>query len=104
MVSALLAASSSDATWDDYQTAFVDDNALLKPSRATHARTCTYLGDRPRAAKTSLVSSSWANSTTLLMPVATRRDLMNVSDEIAAKVDVRFYTDARDAFLKAVTD
>ncbi|MGI8642612.1 MAG: protease Lon-related BREX system protein BrxL [Thermomicrobiales bacterium] len=40
----------------------------------------------------------------LLMPVATRRDVMNVSDEIAAKVDVRFYTDARDAFLKAVMD
>lgn len=43
-------------------------------------------------------------ATTLLMPVATRRDVMNVSDEIAAKVDVRFYTDARDAFLKAIAD
>lgn len=43
-------------------------------------------------------------ASTLLMPVATRRDVMNVSDEIAAKVDVRFYTDARDAFLKAIAD
>ncbi|MDQ3694475.1 MAG: hypothetical protein M3464_12740 [Chloroflexota bacterium] len=43
-------------------------------------------------------------ATSLLMPVATRRDVMNVSDEIAAKVDVRFYTDARDAFLKAISD
>lgn len=43
-------------------------------------------------------------ATSLLMPVATRRDVMNVSDEIAAKVDVRFYTDARDAFLKAIAD
>jgi ATP-dependent Lon protease len=43
-------------------------------------------------------------ATTLLMPVATRRDVMNVSDEIAAKVDVRFYTDARDAFIKAIAD
>lgn len=43
-------------------------------------------------------------ATTLLMPVATRRDVMNVSDEIAAKVDVRFYTDARDAFMKAIAD
>lgn len=41
---------------------------------------------------------------TLLMPVASRKDVMNVSDEIAAKVDVRFYTDARDAFLKAIVD
>ncbi len=43
-------------------------------------------------------------ATSLLMPVATRRDVMNVSDEIAAKVDVRFYTDARDAFIKAIAD
>jgi ATP-dependent Lon protease len=43
-------------------------------------------------------------ATTLLMPVATRRDVANVSDDIAAKVDVRFYTDARDAFLKAIAD
>ena len=43
-------------------------------------------------------------ATSLLLPVATRRDVMNVSDEIAAKVDIRFYTDARDAFLKAIAD
>jgi ATP-dependent Lon protease len=43
-------------------------------------------------------------ATTLLMPVATRRDVMNVSDDIAAKVDVRFYKDAHDAFLKAIMD
>jgi ATP-dependent Lon protease len=43
-------------------------------------------------------------ATTLLMPVATRRDVMNVSDEVAAKVDVRFYTDDRDAFLKAISE
>jgi hypothetical protein len=32
-----------------------------------------------------------------------RRDVLNVSDEIAARVDVRFYTDARDAFFKAIS-
>lgn len=42
-------------------------------------------------------------ATTLLMPVLSRKDVMNVSDEIAARVDVRFYTNARDAFLKAIT-
>lgn len=41
---------------------------------------------------------------TLLMPVATPESVMQVSDEITAKVDVRFYTDARDAFLKAISD
>jgi|GEM_PF-6952608 len=29
---------------------------------------------------------------------------MNVSDEIAARVDVRFYTDARDAFINAIAE
>jgi len=43
-------------------------------------------------------------ATTLLMPVATRRDVMGVSDDIAAKVDVRFYKDAQDAFIKAIAD
>lgn len=42
-------------------------------------------------------------ATTLLMPAATRRDVMNLSDEIAG-VDVRFYTDARYAFPKAIAD
>lgn len=43
-------------------------------------------------------------ATSILMPVSTRRDALGVSDEIAAKVDIRFYTDARDAFLKAIAD
>lgn len=43
-------------------------------------------------------------ASTLLMPVASRREAGNVSDDIAAKVDVRFYTDARDAFIKAIAD
>lgn len=43
-------------------------------------------------------------ATALLMPVATRRDIMNVSNDIAAIVHVRFYNDANDAFLKAIVD
>ena len=44
-------------------------------------------------------------ATTVLMPVASRKDVfMSVSGEIAAKVDVRFYTDARDAFIKAIAE
>lgn len=43
-------------------------------------------------------------ASSILMPVSTRRDASNVSDEIAAKVDVRFYADARDAFIKAISD
>ena len=43
-------------------------------------------------------------ATSVLMPVSTRRDAANVADDIAAKVDVRFYADARDAFMKAIAD
>jgi len=42
-------------------------------------------------------------ASSLRLPVSSRKDVMNVSDEIAARVDVRFYTDARDAFLRAIT-
>jgi predicted ATP-dependent Lon-type protease len=54
------------------------------------------------AALVELTAEKGASS--ILMPVSTRRDALNVSDEIAAKVDVRFYADARDAFIKAIAD
>lgn len=38
----------------------------------------------------------------LLLPVSARRQLVEVSDEVAAKVAFVFYTDARDALLKAL--
>ena len=38
----------------------------------------------------------------LLLPVSARRQLIAVSDEVAAKVSFMFYTDARDALLKAL--
>lgn len=40
----------------------------------------------------------------LLMPVACRRQLFELSDEMATKVDIEFYQDARDALLKALVD
>lgn len=45
-LSALLAATSPDATKADYQTAVVDENVLLKPSAATRSKTYAYLRDR----------------------------------------------------------
>ncbi len=43
-------------------------------------------------------------ATALLMPVACRRQLVDLSDDMATKVDVQFYSDARDALLKAIVE
>ena len=40
----------------------------------------------------------------ILMPVSCRRQLMDLSDEMATKIDIRFYSDARDVLLKVVND
>ena len=38
----------------------------------------------------------------LLAPVSCRRQMMDLSDDMATKLDIRFYSDARDALLKAL--
>jgi ATP-dependent Lon protease len=43
-------------------------------------------------------------ATAILMPVACRRELIDLSDDMATKVDIQFYSDARDALLKAISD
>jgi ATP-dependent Lon protease len=43
-------------------------------------------------------------ATTLLIPVASRRQLIDLSDDMAAKLNIVFYTDAQDALLKALLD
>jgi ATP-dependent Lon protease len=43
-------------------------------------------------------------ATSLLMPVACRRHLVDLSDDMATKIDILFYSDARDALLKAMTE
>lgn len=40
----------------------------------------------------------------LLLPVSCRRQLFDLSDEMATKLDIEFYQDGRDALLKALTD
>ncbi|OGQ87943.1 MAG: TIGR02688 family protein [Deltaproteobacteria bacterium RIFOXYD12_FULL_56_24] len=40
----------------------------------------------------------------LLMPVTCRRQLIDLSDDMATKIDIQFYADARDALLKAVVE
>jgi ATP-dependent Lon protease len=40
----------------------------------------------------------------LLMPVACRRQLLDLSDEMATKIDIQFYSDARDALIKAINE
>lgn len=41
-------------------------------------------------------------ASTLLMPVSCRRQLVDLSDDMATRVDIQFYQDARDALLKAI--
>jgi ATP-dependent Lon protease len=43
-------------------------------------------------------------ATSLLMPVSCRRQLFDLSDDMATKIDIQFYQDARDALLKAIVD
>ncbi len=43
-------------------------------------------------------------ATAVLMPVSSRRQLVDLSDDMATKVDVQFYADVRDALLKAIAD
>ena len=40
----------------------------------------------------------------LLMPVSCRRQLIDLSDDMATKIDIQFYSDARDALLKAMVE
>ncbi len=41
---------------------------------------------------------------TLLMPISSRKQLFNLSDEMATKISIEFYSDPADAFAKAVMD
>lgn len=43
-------------------------------------------------------------ATSVLMPVSCRRQLVDLSDDMATKIDVQFYLDARDALLKAMME
>lgn len=43
-------------------------------------------------------------ATTLLMPIAARRQLFELPDELATKVSIDFYADPKDAFLKALVE
>jgi ATP-dependent Lon protease len=40
----------------------------------------------------------------LLMPVSCRRQLFDLSDDMATKIDIQFYSDPRDALLKAMVE
>jgi hypothetical protein len=40
----------------------------------------------------------------VLMPVSCRRQLIDLSDDRATRVDIQFYADARDCLLKAIQD
>jgi ATP-dependent Lon protease len=43
-------------------------------------------------------------ATALLMPVICRRQLLDLSDDMATKIDIQFYSDAKDGLLKAIAE
>ena len=43
-------------------------------------------------------------ATTLLIPISARKQLNDLSDDMAAKINIQFYLDARDALVKALGD
>jgi len=43
-------------------------------------------------------------ATTLLLPISSRRQLFDLPDELATKISVEFYSDAKDAAFKAVME
>ncbi len=43
-------------------------------------------------------------ATTLLIPISARRQLNDLSDEMAMKISILFYADAREALLKALLE
>jgi ATP-dependent Lon protease len=40
----------------------------------------------------------------LLMPVSSRRQLFELSDDMATRIDIQFYADTREALLKALNE
>ena len=49
-------------------------------------------------------SAAEKGAKTVLMPVATRKQLSDLPDDVATKVTIVYYSDARDALLKALND
>lgn len=43
-------------------------------------------------------------ATILLIPVSAHKQLADLSDEMAIKITVQYFTDSRDALVKALTD
>jgi ATP-dependent Lon protease len=43
-------------------------------------------------------------ATTILFPISARRQINDLSDDMATKISVLYYTDAREALLTALTD
>jgi ATP-dependent Lon protease len=43
-------------------------------------------------------------ATALLMPIASRKQLFNLPDDLATKIDIQFYLDSKEALVKSLAD
>ena len=60
--------------------------------------------ERPYNAVTLAEMAVEKGAQSLLLPVSCRRQLFDLSDDMATKLNIEFYQDGRDALLKALVD
>ena len=70
-----------------------------RPIRPPRNRSMAPTGMPDRALREVAVEKGAAN---ILMPISSRRQLNDLPDEIAAKITIHYYLDAKDALLKAL--
>lgn len=63
-----------------------------------------FIGILPRLKEALAEIAVEKGATALLMPVTARKQLLELSDDMATKIDVHFYSDARDALMKALVE
>lgn len=57
-----------------------------------------------RACGAALLGKSLKGGSLLLIPISTRRQLNDLSDDMATKISILFYADVREALIKALGD
>lgn len=75
---------------------------ILAGPELTHQRLYELTSERFNPGNVKLAVEKGATS--VLVPVTCRRQLADLSDDMATRVDMQFYSDARDALLKAVVE
>ena len=79
----------------------------VKEYAAENGKTFAYYDpseDSTNARLESITAAVEKGAKALLLPVSCRRQLFDLSDDMATKLDIEFYQDGRDALLKALAE